>query len=144
MTRARPTPPRPDLLRRPTGGFGWLDDRLLHDRWLGELGVDSLAVLVLLALAADRHGASFYGRARIAVSLAMDVDRVDRALHRLEHQALVAFRPWRPGLRDGVWQLLPVPTPASQRDGRCVSAQDVLRRLGFGLDADATAEPAAS
>ena len=34
ISRAAPVPPRPDLVRRPRGAFGWLDAALLHDRWL--------------------------------------------------------------------------------------------------------------
>jgi len=105
-----PTPPRPDLLRKPSGSFGWLEDRLLHDDWLLRLGGEGTAVLVLLALAADRHGASFYSRTRMAERIGLTREHIDEALRRLLALDLVAFRPWSPGARDGVWQLLPVPT----------------------------------
>ncbi len=126
----RPTPPRPDLLRRPAGAFGWLDARLLHDRWLLELGPDATAILVLLALAADRHGASFYGRGRMAALLGLAPDAVDRALDRLRLLGLVDHRAWRPGHPDGVWQLLPVPTRARGR-GPPQRVGDLLAGLGF-------------
>jgi hypothetical protein len=109
MKRSPPTPPRPELLRRPRGSFGWLDDRLLHDDWLAVLGSEATAVLLLLALAADQRGASFYRRDRMALALSIDHPAIDRALERLLELNLVAFRPWQPGLRDGVWQLLPLP-----------------------------------
>lgn len=131
MTRPPPTPPRPEHLRRPRGGFGWLDDRLLHDRWLADLGPEAVAVLVLLAVAADRRGASFYGRLRMAAALGLDVASVDRALQKLVDSGLLAFRPWRPGQRDGVWQLLDIPVRDDSRIQRCVTAADVLRRLGL-------------
>lgn len=128
-----PIPPHPDLLRRPRGPFGWLDAHLLHDRWLAQMQPDAAAVLVLLALAADRHGASFYSRGRMAECLGIDVDRVDRALAKLEELGLVALGPWRPGLRDGVWQILPVaPRPTAFRHRATVSIADVLRSLGMG------------
>ena len=38
MQREPPRPPRPEQIRRPAGSFGWLDARLLHDRWLVGLG----------------------------------------------------------------------------------------------------------
>jgi hypothetical protein len=59
--------------------FGWLEAHLLHDRWLAKLEPDAIAVLLLLALAADRRGASHFGRLRMAEALGMDVERVDRA-----------------------------------------------------------------
>ncbi len=108
MTR-RVTPPRPDLIRRPDGRFGWLEDRLLRDGWLQRLGPEAVGVLVLLALAADRNGCSFYGRQRMAEALGLRRHNVDAALARLLQLRLVAHRPWHTGDADGVWQLLPLP-----------------------------------
>ena len=67
--RPPPAPPRPGLERRPAGAFGWLHAELLHDRWLAELGPHATAVVVLLAIAADRRGASFFSRERMAAAL---------------------------------------------------------------------------
>ncbi len=131
--RTPPIPPHPGIVRRPDGRFGWLEDRLLHDGWLRDVGPDAVAVLVLLALAADRHGASFFSRDRMAKDLGIDRARVDDALGRLLGEQLVALRPWRQGGQDGVWQLLRVPALAqSSRTGRCLlSAAQILRQLGF-------------
>lgn len=128
----RPRPPRPDLTRRPTGPFGWLDDHLLHEGWLARLGPEATAVLVLLALAADRQGASFFGRERMGRALGLRREAVDRALERLLALGLVAHRPWRVGHCDGVWQLLPVPR-RSRREAPSgpISLADSLRRLGL-------------
>lgn len=122
-TRPHPRPPRPELVRRPAGAFGWLDAHLLHEGWLARLGPDAAAVLVLLALAADRHGASYFGRARMAESLGLTVPRVDAALTRLRDLGLVAHRPWRPGCADGVWQLLPVPHRGASHDQTAARAR---------------------
>jgi len=127
----RPRPPRPELVRRPSGLFGWLDARLLWEDWLARLGPDATAALVLLALAADRRGASFYGRERMAVALGLTRSRVDRALARLLELDLVAHRPWREGLPDGVWQLLPLPASGAGRGGGPVSVAQVLAQLGI-------------
>lgn len=130
--RESPVPPRPELERRPRGAFGWLEAELLHDGWLAEAGPHAAAVLVLLALAADRRGASFFGRDRMAVVLAMSRHEVDVALQRLVDSGLVDHRPWRAGASDGVWQLLPPPARRQpDRARQALSAADVLRSLGF-------------
>lgn len=126
-----PTPPHPDRVRKPEAPFGWLEAHLLHDHWLKRLQPDATAVLLLLALAADRRGASYYSRARMADRLGIDIGRVDRAVDRLLALGLVALRPWRTGQRDGVWQLLPVERHISVRAGACMSVADLLRSLGF-------------
>ena len=126
-----PAPPHPDRVRKPNAPFGWLEAHLLHDHWLKRLQPDATAVLLLLALAADRRGASYYSRARMADRLGIDIGRVDRALDRLLALGLVALRPWRPAQRDGVWQILPVERHTSARAGACMSVADLLRSLGF-------------
>ncbi len=129
--RPHPRPPRPELIRLPAGPFGWLDARLLLEEWLARLGPNAIAVLVLLALAADRRGASFYGRERMAVALGLSRQEVDRALGRLLELSLVAHRPWRDGLPDGVWQLLPLPASRAKRGGGAMSVGEILTQLGI-------------
>jgi hypothetical protein len=130
--RPPPQPPRPDVERKPIGAFGWLQAELLHDGWLAEVGPNATAVIVLLALAADQRGASFFSRSRMATALGMSMHEVDSALQRLRDAGLVDLRPWRPGGSDGVWQLLPPPPRRqSPRDLQILSAAAVLRNLGF-------------
>ena len=139
MARLRPPPPpRPELVRDPVGSFGWLEDRLLHDGHLASLGAEGVAVMTLLALAADRKGASFYGRARMAERLGLSSGQIDEGLRRLLALELVAFRPWRDGAADGVWQLLPVPTSITPRLRRsnataaeATSVGEEIARLGL-------------
>lgn len=109
MKRERPTPPRPGLQRTPPRSFGWLDARLLSEEWLGRLGPQAVAVLTLLALAADEYGASFYLRETMAWRLGLERRDLDWCLARLLELGLVAHRPWSEGHQDGVWQLLPMP-----------------------------------
>jgi len=130
--RPPPTPPHPGLERRPNGPFGWLEAALLHDGWLAEVGPHAAAVLVLLAVAADQRGASFFSRNRMATALGMTRHEVDQALAKLVDAELVALRPWRRGGCDGVWQLLPSPPRRSaERSRRTLSAGEVLKNLGF-------------
>ena len=132
MPRERPIPPRPELVRRPSRSFGWLDARMLQDGWLSRLGPDATAVLTLLALAADEHGASFYGRGRMAAVLGLDAHALDRALVRLLALGLIAHRPWRAGHPDGVWQILPVPALAPRNVSSGPTAiHDILGQLGL-------------
>lgn len=126
-----PTPPHPDRVRKPEAPFGWLEAHLLHDHWLARIQPDATAVLLLLALAADRRGASYYSRARMADRLGIDIGRVNRAVDRLLELGLVALRPWRTGQRDGVWQILTVARRDNARTGACMSIADLLRSLGF-------------
>jgi hypothetical protein len=130
--RTPPAPPRPNLERRPAGPFGWLEAELLHDGWLAEVGPNAAAVLLLLALAADRRGASFFGRDRMATALGMTRHEVDHALQNLLDAELVALRPWRPGSPNGVWQLLaPRPRQPVERSRRTLSIGQLLNNLGF-------------
>jgi hypothetical protein len=114
------------------GGFGWLEDRLLRERWLARLGPEATAVLVLLALAADRNGVSYYRRETMVGYLGMNRESIDRALGRLQDLGLVAHRPWGPGQADGVWQVLPVPPLTESNAGRTSEATqigEILARL---------------
>ena len=138
MAKRPIVPPRPDLIRQPTGRFGWLEDRLLHDDWLARLGPEGTSVMVLLALASDRHGASFFSRERMAAKLGISRQDVDQALTRMLEWKLIAHRPWRPGHPDGVWQLLPLPRVEKRRRGgeairigEALSITDLCQSLGI-------------
>ena len=118
-------------MRKPSAPFGWLEAHLLHQHWLQRLQPDAIAVLLLLALAADRHGASYFSRARMADRLGIDVGRVAAALARLLDLGLVAFKPWRRDAKDGVWQILPVEQSRETRSNTILSVAELLRSLGF-------------
>jgi hypothetical protein len=140
MSKRPIVPPRPDLIRQPAGRFGWLEDRLLHDDWLARLGPEGTSVMVLLALASDRHGASFFSRERMAAKLGICRQDVDQALARMLEWNLIAHRPWRPGHPDGVWQLLPLPRVEKRkrggdaiRVGEALSIGDLCQSLGLAL-----------
>ena len=135
MTRSRPIPPHPELQRRPSRSFGWLETSYLHDGTLAGLGPQAIAVLLLLVLAADEKGASYYGRGKMGAILGMDMESVTVALRLLLNREIVAFRPWRRGSKDGVWQLLPVRMgKESKSQPGCLPIGEILNRLGLGKD----------
>jgi hypothetical protein len=117
-------------VRRPGRAFGWLDARLVRDGWLARLGPDATAVMTFLALVADRHGASFYGRDKMAAAVGHDRGALDRALALLLSLGLVDQRSWSPGHPDGVWQLLPLPASApAPRGGAAAPIADLIRQF---------------
>jgi len=108
--RRRVVVPRPDRVRSLDGvAFGWIATALLRDGWLRVLGPDDVTAYVLLCLAADRDGVSFYRRGRMARALGLGEAEVGRALDRLARLDLVAYRPFHGGAPDGFWQVLSTP-----------------------------------
>ena len=102
--------PRPGRVRRVTGtSFGWIATDLLRAGWLAVLGPEDVTAYVLLCLAADRDGVSFYRRGRMARELGLGEDELNTALQRLVRFDLVAHRPFRAGAPDGFWQVLALP-----------------------------------
>jgi len=82
--------------------FAWIDHRLrpqLHD-----LGLEAIALLFFLHLAADRTGCSFWSDATIARKLGLREGDVVQARFRLVERGLVAYR-------YPLYQLLPVEEP---------------------------------
>ena len=59
----------------------------------------------------------------MAERLGLSGGQIDDGLRRLLALELVAFRPWRDGAADGVWQLLPVPTSITPRLRRGYAAR---------------------
>lgn len=104
-----PAVPDPARVRRIEGSFAWLDHRILRDGHLEQMALVDLAVYVFLVLAADSRGLSFYSKASIAKKLLIDWDDFEGAKARLLERGLIAFRPFREGDVDGVYQVLPVP-----------------------------------
>ena len=112
MPTSRPLPVlRADRLRPPPRSFAWLDHRLRSGGFLARLGPDEIALYCFLALAADAQGLSCWRLDRMERELPVDLCALHRARDRLLRSDLVAFRPWREGGRDGVYQVLTLPPP---------------------------------
>ena len=94
-------PLRPDRMRCIDGGFAFLPSRLLHHGFLEALGTDERDLYLVLVLAGDRNGVSYYSQDRIARALGRPLHEILDARNCLIRRDLLAFD----GLRFQVLQL---------------------------------------
>ena len=103
MTRAARSllrPQRPRTIERP---FAWIPCRLLTDGLLADINRPGKLLYLFLAIAADRHGLSFYSDRRILETLGIDSAELQLGRTQLAEMDLLAF--------DGqTYQLLSLPT----------------------------------
>jgi len=100
--------PQPARVRKIEKSFAWLDHRLLRHGYLEVMSHHDLAVYVFLALAADRHGVSFYRKEKICDCVGIDWTEFEVARRRLMELSLIAFQPYRASDPNGYYQVLPV------------------------------------
>jgi hypothetical protein len=100
--------PLPQRVRRITGSFAWIDHRLLRNGFLAVMTHAEQSLYVFLALAADRHGVSFYRQEKIGDLLGLDDQGFAVARDRLMELGLLAFEPYSVTSPNGFYQLLPV------------------------------------
>lgn len=116
--------PCPERVRTLEGtAFGWLDARLWTEQWLEVLTAEDVALYAFLVLVADRQGVSWWRRDRMAKALGWHLEEVDRALGRLAHRGLVAYRPFGPHAADGFHQVLAVPHGGPPQPERPLSVE---------------------
>jgi hypothetical protein len=102
----------PARVRRvPRSGFGWIDRRWIHERWLERLEQEEILLYVFLALAGDKNGMSYWDLETIAERLALDVHRVESARHGLLQHGLILFRYPK-------WQIIDLPEPSKRLSPR--------------------------
>jgi hypothetical protein len=112
-------------VRRIEGSFAWIDHRLLRNGYLAVMTHADQALYLFLALAADRHGVSFYRKERICGVLGLDFGQFEVARDRLIDLKLIAFEPYSAATPNGHYQVLPV-------DGRPADfTQQALDQLGL-------------
>lgn len=102
-------------------GFSFLPFRFLRDGFLSALSRDELALYVLLVLAGNRHGVSFYGYDAICSLLHMHLDQYLAARGGLIQKDLIAFD----GSRFQVLSLPSAPQPSKAKPLR--NAEDLER-----------------
>ena len=104
----------PDRLRTLEKPFAWLPCRFLRDGYLAQLSQPAKLLYLLLSLAANSRGLSFFGDRRIGEELALTSSEIAQAREELIASQFLAF--------DGAtYQLLSLPvarqpqhTPANQ------------------------------
>jgi len=72
-------------------GFGWADHRLLRDGHLRACSSQALALYLLLILAADGQGLSYYGDRLVRHLLGLSGDQLENARDCLVRNGLVAY-----------------------------------------------------
>ena len=92
MNTIHKTPILPQRLRSIDGqNFTFLPHRFLREGFFASLASDELRLYVLLVLAADRHGLSFYHYDSICSLLEIPLERYLRARNALIDKDLIAF-----------------------------------------------------
>ena len=112
MTQPRYHVPEPQRVRRIAGSFAWIDHRLLRDGFVAVMTHQEQSLYLFLALAADRHGVSFYRREKICDLLGLDDQAFAVARDRLIELGLLAFEAYSVTSPNGFYQLLAVEKPA--------------------------------
>jgi len=131
MSQHRP-PIAPGRTRRIDGSFAFIPHRFLRDGFLQSLTSDELRLYLMLVLAADRDGISFYSHRRICSVLELSTDAYLQARESLLRKDLIAAE----GVRVQVLSLPeePVvvePRPLPRRD-QVAACEAILARLATG------------
>jgi hypothetical protein len=92
MTTVQRAPIVPDRVRSTAGkGFAFLPHRFLREGFFASLAPDQLRLYLLLVLAADRNGLSFYHYDSICSLLEIPLESYLRARNALINKDLIAF-----------------------------------------------------
>lgn len=128
----RPRPLRPDRMRAIEHPFGWIPFRILTSGILAELTPTAKLLYFFLCLVADPQGLSYYGDRRLSFVLKLPQAALELARAELCSQDLLAFRA-------GVYQLLSLPEPGSERQRHTVpSAKFSVVRPETGCSSNAS------
>lgn len=91
-----------DRIRRISGGFGWVDHRLVRDHYVDECSHLALSLYLFLVTVSDADGVSYWGDKAISERLKAGVEELRQARTQLASaDVLVYDKP--------VWQLLQLP-----------------------------------
>jgi hypothetical protein len=100
---------RPERIRTLEKPFAWLPFRFLTDGHLAAISDRAKLMYLLLCLAADRYGLSFWGDKRIQSYFQLDSSELQLAKRELIEQDLIAY--------DGhLYQVLSLPNPSARNE----------------------------
>lgn len=97
-----------DRIRRISGGFGWVDHRLVRDRHVERCSPTALAVYLFLVAVSDADGVSYWGDAAIGERLRIGRAELKHARAELEAADLIVYE-------QPIWQLLQLPSQPEVR-----------------------------
>ena len=95
-------PIRRDRIRIINGGFGWIDHRLVRDRYLDRCPPAALALYLFLVTVGDADGVSYWGDAAICERLNLGKAELKHARNILTEADLV-------GYEKPIYQILSLP-----------------------------------
>jgi len=110
----------PHRIRRINNQFGWVDHRLVRDRYIEALSHPAAALYLFLITVADARGLSYYSDQSLEKRLTMDRNTLNQARDQLIKNDLVAYK-------HPFYQLLPLDPPAAPAKNRtnCEQASSV-------------------
>jgi hypothetical protein len=135
--------PQPPRVRRIEKSFAWIDHRLLRNGFLQVMTHQDQALYLFLALAADRHGVSFYRKEKICHVLGLDFAPFEIARDRLIGLKLIAFQPYSALSPNGFYQVLPVDEHSPDLPGEVWKALGSSKSSKRRLEDTNRARPAA-
>lgn len=101
--------PRPGAFRSFPRRWAWVDCRVLESGILAAMTGEEAVLYVALLCVSDRQGLSWWRDDTLGRRAGLTEEKFQFAKRRLLERGLVAFRPFRPGGRHGIWQILDVP-----------------------------------
>lgn len=115
---------RPERLRRIPRQFSWVDQRLLLEGRLRGQAAQAWALYLLLVLAGDARGLSYYSDPRAAELLGISAPELEQARRELIAAGLIAYR-------TPFYQVLGLDEPAAAepRGGQTRNAGEILGAL---------------
>lgn len=81
----------PDRVRKIDGGFSFVPQRFLHEGFFASLTPNEAALYLLLVIAGDREGVSFYHADRLCSLLQMDLNSYLESRNGIIEKDLIAF-----------------------------------------------------